>query len=73
MLRGRFDFGYYFVHVIVPELIYTVVVTLVLYWVIRKINRWLEKDEDDSYTGYGSISASSASNLRGSADQTEEY
>ena len=73
MLRGKFDFGYYFVHVILPELVYTVVVTLGLYWIIRAINRFLEKGEDDSHKGYGTISAASAAALLGGTDQTEEY
>jgi len=73
MLRGQFDFGYYFVHVILPELVYTVVVTLGLYWVIRVINAWLEKGEDDSHKGYGTISAASAAALMGGTDQSEEF
>ncbi|MCI8995002.1 MAG: rod shape-determining protein MreD [Lachnospiraceae bacterium] len=47
MFRGRFDFVYYLIHIIIPELIYTVVVTLGLYWLIRRINQWLEKHEED--------------------------
>ena len=48
LLRGRFDTWYYFRNVIFPEVIYTVVVTLVLYRVIRWINRKLEEDEKRS-------------------------
>lgn len=47
LFRGRFDFVYYLIHIIIPELIYTVVVTLGLYWLIRRINRWLEKHEEE--------------------------
>ena len=73
MLRGRFDFGYYLIHVILPELVYTVVVTIALYWLIRVINRWLERVEDDSRKGYGTISAATAAALISSVDETEEY
>jgi rod shape-determining protein MreD len=45
MLRGRFQFGYYFLHVIVPEALYTIVITMFLYPVILKINQKLEERE----------------------------
>ncbi|PXV95529.1 rod shape-determining protein MreD [Lachnotalea glycerini] len=48
LLRSRFDFGYYFVHIILPEVVYTVVVTIVLYRIIRAINRKLESHEKRS-------------------------
>ena len=31
LLKGRFDILYYFVHIIIPEMIYTIVVTALLY------------------------------------------
>lgn len=45
MLRGRFQFGYYFSHVILPEVLYTVVVTLFLYPFVLKVNEKLEARE----------------------------
>ena len=48
LLRGRFDFLYYFRGVILPEALYTIVVTVVLYPVILKINELLEKREKGS-------------------------
>lgn len=48
LLRTKLDFGYYFIHVIMPEVIYTVVVTIVLYRIIRAINRKLEIREKRS-------------------------
>lgn len=48
LLRTRLDFGYYFIHIIVPEVIYTVVITIVLYRIIRAINRKLEVREKRS-------------------------
>ncbi len=48
LLRGRFDFSYYFVHIILPEIVYTIVITLFLYPVILWVNRKLEKTEKRS-------------------------
>lgn len=48
LLRGRFDFGYYLVHIILPEIVYTIVVTLLLYPLILWINTWLERGEQRS-------------------------
>ena len=45
MLRGRFQFTYYFAHVILPEVLYTIVVTLFLYPLILKVNGKLEARE----------------------------
>lgn len=45
MLRSRFEFIYYFTHIILPETLYTTVVTLFLYPVILKVNEKLELRE----------------------------
>lgn len=42
LLRSKFDFIYYLHHVILPELVYTLLFTIVLYQIIRKINYHLE-------------------------------
>ncbi len=42
MLRGKLHLGYYFVHVMLPEVVYTVLVTLILYKGILYIDEWLE-------------------------------
>ncbi len=42
LLRGRFDFPYYFTKVILPEALYTIVVTVFVYPLILKINELLE-------------------------------
>lgn len=47
-LRGRFRFGYYFLHIMLPELVYTILVTIVLYFIILKINQKLESIEKRS-------------------------
>ncbi len=48
LLRGRFDFQYYFVHIILPEIVYTIVVTLFLYPIILWVNKKLERTEKRS-------------------------
>lgn len=45
MLRGKFEFTYYFSHVILPEMLYTILVTLFLYPLILKVNGKLEARE----------------------------
>lgn len=45
MLRGRFQFTYYFTHIILPEALYTVLVTMLLYPFLLKINQKLEARE----------------------------
>ncbi|MBQ8199592.1 MAG: rod shape-determining protein MreD [Lachnospiraceae bacterium] len=52
LLRGRFHFAYYLTGIMVPEVVYTVVVTLVLYPFIRMITSKLdegEKRSEDSF------------------------
>lgn len=48
LLRGRFDFSYYLLHIILPEIVYTIVVTLALYPLILWINTRLEQGEKRS-------------------------
>lgn len=45
MLRSKFQFVYYFSHVILPEVLYTIVVTLFLYPLILRVNGGLEARE----------------------------
>ncbi len=44
-MRARFHFSYYFVHIILPEIVYTTLVTLFLYPIVLRINRKLEAGE----------------------------
>ena len=44
-LRGRLRFDYYLLNIILPELVYTILVTIVLYFIILKINNKLEETE----------------------------
>jgi len=48
IMRSRFDYSYYLNHIIIPELIYTILVTLVLYQIVLKINEELEAIEKRS-------------------------
>lgn len=48
LLRGRFNISYYIMHVIFPEIVYTLIVTIFLYPIILRINYRLESDEKRS-------------------------
>lgn len=48
VLRGDFAFGSYLLHVILPELVYTILATLILYQIILHINQKLEAEEQRS-------------------------
>lgn len=48
MFRGQFHFGYYLLHIIIPELVYTLLVMILLYPILLKINQKLEAVEKRS-------------------------
>lgn len=48
LLRSRFNLGYYFWHIILPEVVYTIVVTIFLYPLILATNKHLDKVEQRS-------------------------
>lgn len=48
LLRGRLNFPYYFTRVILPEALYTIVITMFLYPLILKVNEKLESKEKRS-------------------------
>lgn len=48
LTRSRFDFGYYFSNIILPELVYTMIITIFLYLLLLKINQKLETYEKRS-------------------------
>ena len=52
LMRSKFDFMYYLLHVIMPELLYTLLITLVLYQFILHINRRLENEEKRSVSKF---------------------
>lgn len=48
LLRNRLQFTYYFVHIMLPEAIYTVLVTIFIYRIIAGLNQRLEESEKRS-------------------------
>ncbi len=48
IMRSRFGYFYYLKTIIIPELIYTILITLLVYQLIRIINRKLELEEQRS-------------------------
>lgn len=53
LLRGKLNFPYYFLHIILPEMVYTTVITLFLYPLILWINTRLEKVEKRGAQKFG--------------------
>ncbi len=47
-LKSKFEFPHYLFHNILPELVYTILVTLIFYQLIRKLNHWIENEEKRS-------------------------
>lgn len=52
LFRSRFDIRFYLLHIMVPELVYTMVVTIFLYALILDINQRLEVIEKRSATKF---------------------
>lgn len=48
LLRGRFNFPYFFLHIILPETVYTIVMSILLYPVLLTLYKRLNVDEDRS-------------------------
>ena len=48
LFRNRYNLNYYFLHLMLPELVYTMVVTIFLYVIVLKINQRLEAVEKRS-------------------------
>ncbi len=45
LTRSRLELGYYLINIILPELVYTMVITIFLYYLLLKINQKLESYE----------------------------
>ena len=45
MLRGRMDFPYYLMHVMMPEAVYTLIIGLLIYLVMRRIKEYFNPEE----------------------------
>lgn len=48
LMRGRFQIVYYFIHIILPEMVYTILITLLLYPLILWLNKKIEDSEKRS-------------------------
>lgn len=48
LMRGRIDFFYYLKRIIIPEILFTVLVTMIIYRFLLRIHRRLEKAEQRS-------------------------
>lgn len=53
LLRGRFDFKFYFRNIILPEFLYTVVLTLIFYrgilWIYQRIDKLYDTGSVDEF------------------------
>lgn len=48
LLKGVTNVGYYMTHVIIPEMIYTVIITMIVYRPLLKLDAWMIKWEKRS-------------------------
>ena len=44
-IRSQYDFSYYLMNIILPEVVYTLLVSIFVYYIILKLNNWVEKIE----------------------------
>ncbi|SEK62743.1 rod shape-determining protein MreD [Pseudobutyrivibrio ruminis] len=44
-IRSQYDFSYYLLNIILPEVVYTLLVSIFVYYAILHINNWVEKLE----------------------------
>lgn len=44
-LRSQNDFSFYLMNIILPEVVYTLVVSIFVYYIVLHINNWIEKFE----------------------------
>ena len=44
-IRSQYDFSYYLMNIILPEVVYTLLVSIFVYYIILHINNWVEKLE----------------------------
>lgn len=47
LLKGRFQFSYYFLNIIIPEIVYTIIVTCILYPLLLLVENLLERREKE--------------------------
>ena len=44
-IRSQYDFSYYLMNIILPEVVYTLLVSIFVYYLILRLNNWVEKLE----------------------------
>ncbi len=44
-VRQRYSFGFYVINIILPEVVYTLLVSIFVYYIILHVNNWAEKLE----------------------------
>ena len=44
-VKSQYDFSFYLMNIILPEVVYTLLVSIFVYYIILHINNWLEKLE----------------------------
>ena len=44
-IRSQYDFSYYLMNIILPEIVYTLLVSIFIYYLILHLNNWVEKLE----------------------------
>ena len=52
LLRGRISFPYYLGRIIIPEVLYTMILTILIYRLLLRLNRLLEKGERRSVDSF---------------------
>lgn len=52
LLRGRLNFPYFFFHIILPETVYTIVMSIIFYPILLTLYKRLNVDEDRSETDF---------------------
>lgn len=53
LFRGRFQFGYFALNIMMPEMVYTLLISIPLYFIILKANQKLEAIEKRSALKFG--------------------
>ena len=44
-IRSQYDFSYYLMNIILPEVVYTLLVSIFVYYIILHLNNWVDKIE----------------------------
>lgn len=53
VIRAKYNFSFYFMNLILPEVVYTLLVSIFVYYAILFLNNWLEKLEKKGSDRFG--------------------